>query len=335
MKQRLLEFLCDPVDKSELRLEDPVSDNHGDIIAGFLVSNSGRRYLIRNGIPRFVGDGNLRETVRSFGDQWNTFNFDLFKQNWLNHTVKNTFGSTEIFRQKIIVDAGAGSGMQTLWMSEAGADYVISLELSHSVDGIMKQNLRGVENIDIIQCSIDRPPLKDEAIRGLVICHNVIHHTRSVEDTALALWRIVAKEGELVFNCYPKNDRGLIRKVRFGFYLALRRSLRRRSIVFRFWYARVMGLLRFLPLFGFLLEKSGLMVRGDVPAGPGFLRRAYMAAVLNTFDVFGSHTYQHHKTAEEITRLVQELQPDPARVVNLESYFRRPQPIGCALRLVK
>jgi 2-polyprenyl-3-methyl-5-hydroxy-6-metoxy-1,4-benzoquinol methylase len=133
----------------------------------------------------------------------------------MNHTVKKTFESTEFFAGKLIVDTGAGSGMQTCWMSKAGAKHVISLELSHSLDGVMRKNLDGLKNVDIVQCSIDCPPIKEGSIDGLVTCNNAIQHTPSVEKTAHALWQIVGKGGEFVFNCYPRNDKGLIRKIWF------------------------------------------------------------------------------------------------------------------------
>jgi SAM-dependent methyltransferase len=332
---RLLRFLCDPVDKSDVRLDSAVRDPRGDIIEGRLLSAAGRMYPIVAGVPRFAEDTLARDAVRSFGDEWNLFNFDLFYRNWLDHTVKNTFGSADVFRGKVVVDAGAGSGMQSRWMSEAGAEYVISLELSHAVDGIMRKNLAGLTNVDVVQCSIDQPPIKSGSIRGLVICHNVIHHTRSVEDTARALWELVGEGGELVFNCYPRNDAGVLRRLRFALYAALRAFLSKRSQAFRLSYARVVSALRFVPLLGLVLEKSRLVVRGVVPAGPSWLKRAYVAGVLNTFDYYGAHAFQHHKTNEEIAALVRTLQPDAAKVLNAERYFSRPQPVGCALRLVR
>jgi SAM-dependent methyltransferase/uncharacterized protein YbaR (Trm112 family) len=334
MKPQLLSYLCDPVDKSALELVDPIYDNAGNIVSGALMSGSGRIYVIRSGIPRFVTNSN-QKAVSSFGDEWNYFSFYMFKSNWLNHTIKNTFGNALIFSGKVVVDAGAGSGMQSLWISQARAKHVISLELSHSVDGIMKKNLKDCDNIDIVQCSIDSPPIKDGAISGLVICHNVIQHTRSVEGTARALWRIVAPGGEFVFNCYAKNDTSRIWMMRFKFYLALRAILSRRSFSFLLNYSRMMSLLRFFPLLGWVLEKSIMMIRGDVPKGPHYLKRCYLAGVLNTFDWYGSHKYQHHKTRKEIETLVAELQSDPTKILNIERYFSRPPSIGCALRLLK
>jgi len=335
MKPRLLDYLCDPIDKSNIRLVDPVYDKMGNILHGSLVSGSGNRYPIREGVPRFVDQTALSETVESFGNEWNYFNFDQFKLNWLNHTVKNTFGSIDVFKDRVVVDCGAGSGMQSLWMSQAGAEYVISLELSHSVDGIMKKNLSGADNVDVVQCSIDQPPLKEACINGIVICHNVIQHTPSVEKTAHALWKIIGESGEFVFNCYPKNDSGLVRKARLAIYYVMRNVLSRQSFNVILRYAKFLSLLRLVPILGWLLEKSFLMVRGDVPAGPNWLKRAYKLGVLNTYDCYGAHTYQHLKTDDEIRNLVRALQPDKAKVLNEDKYFLRPQPIGIALRLFK
>jgi SAM-dependent methyltransferase len=329
----LLAYLCDPTDKSALVLEDEVCDPDGNILSGVLVSGSGRRYPVVDGVPRFVPRGDQSHTVDSFGDEWNHFNFAQFRQNWLEHTVRNTFGSTEAFRGKVMVDAGAGSGAQSRWLHEYGASHVIALELSHSVDDVMKRNLAGLRNVDVVQCSIDAPPLRDSSISGIVMCHNVIQHTRSVEDTAHALWRLAAPGAEFVFNCYPKNDAGLVRRARLALYGAMRAFLVPRSFRFRLAYARTMSVLRFVPVLGLLLEKSMLMVRGDVPRGPGWIRRAYQSGALNTFDCYGSHAYQHLKPDDEIRALVRSLQPDPAYVSNLDRYFERPQPIGIALRL--
>jgi SAM-dependent methyltransferase len=85
------------------------------------------------------------------------------------------------------------------------------MDLSHSVDDVVQRNLAGFKNVDVIQCSIDAPPLRDQSIDGIVYCHNVIHHTPSVEMTAHALYALTAPGGEFIFNCYPLNDQGLVR----------------------------------------------------------------------------------------------------------------------------
>lgn len=335
----LLDYLCEPTTKAPLRLEGAVTDASGEIVQGELVAPSGRRYPIVKGVPRFVDPGAVK-TVVSFGDEWNYFDFD-FKENWLTHTVANTFGSPEVFRGKLIVDAGGGSGRQSRWFLEYGASHVIMMELSHAVDGIVRRNLLGFKNVDVIQCSIDAPPLRDQSISGIVYCHNVIQHTPSVEATARALWGLVAPGGEFVFNCYGLNDQGLWRWVRFHLiYRGLRGVLSRLPFRWILAYARLMAAARLTPGLGWFLEKAGFCVQGDVPRIPGEpvwarIGRRFRLTSLNTFDAFGSHTYQHHKSDEEILALLRELQPDAGKILNLDKYFSRPQPIGCALRVFR
>lgn len=335
MNLSILKYLCDPYDKSDLSLVDPVFSREGVVDSGKLVSSGGRIFEIKSGIPRFVSSDLLSESVNSFGEEWNYFNFDSFQENWLSHTIANTFGSVEVFKGKVVVDCGAGSGMQTKWISSFGAQHVIALELSHAVDGVISKNLHGLSNVDVIQCSIDQPPIKDNVISGIVICHNVIQHTPSVEKTAHALWRMVGGGGEFVFNCYPKNDQGFLRKTRLLFYYAIRNILSRLPFGAILFYSKLMATLRFVPILGWFLEKSFFMVRGEVSPGPNWVLRAWKAGALNTFDCFGSHSFQHLKTNDEIRALVSELQPNSALVENSDRYFSRPQPIGIGLRLFK
>jgi len=338
----LLPLLRDPYSGQGLRLLDARREDDGTVVEGTLITASGdRQYPVVRGIPRFLPDAQLQKSVTSFGDEWNYFNFTDFKQNWLAHTVANTFGSTDAFRDKVIVDAGGGSGAQTLWMLESGARHVIMLELSHSVDDVVERNLRpaGFRNVDVIQCSIDAPPLRPRSIAGIVICHNVIQHTPSVERTAHALFEVVGEAGELVFNCYRTNDGTPLRWIRTHLvYEPLRGFLRRMPFGINMAYARTLAAARLVPGLGMVLEKAGVCVQGEVPVvagegGAARLRRRFKTTTLNTFDGFGSHTYQHHKSEAETRLLLKELQPDPGKIFNADRYFSRPPPIGCALRV--
>lgn len=126
-----LSVLCDPIGHQPLKV-------NGDALIG------SSTYAIRNGIQRF--GGNTR-AVESLGEEWNEFNYDDFRTNWLEHCITPTFGGLSVFKDKVIVDAGAGSGMHSRWMVEAGARKVYALELCHSVDGVMQKNLGGLGNV--------------------------------------------------------------------------------------------------------------------------------------------------------------------------------------------
>lgn len=336
----LLNYICEPITKAPLKLMNAVTNKDGNILSGELISAKGKRYPIVNGIPRFIEMVSIK-SVESFGDEWNYFNFIDFKSNWLSHTVLNTFGTTDIFKGKLIVDAGGGSGSQTKWFLEYGASHVILMDLSHSVDDVVQRNLAGLKNVDIIQCSIDSPPLRNESIDGIIYCHNVIQHTPSVEKTARALYQLTAKNGEFVFNCYPLNDQGFFRWIRFHIiYEPLRYVLSRMPFGIILGYARIMSAFRLIPLLGILFEKMYLCVQGDLPYNVEEnimqkIKRRFKNTCLNTFDAFGSHQFQHHKSDDEIRSLIRELQPDDSKILNLEKYFHRPAPVGCALRIIR
>lgn len=79
---------------------------------------------------------------------------------------------------------------------------------------------------------------------------------------------------------------------------------------------------------------------GDVPrlaneSAVAYGKRCFKSTTLNTFDCYGSHSFQHHKSDEEIRVLVKAMQLDSSKVLNMDKYFVRPAPIGCALRVFR
>ena len=117
--------------------------------------------------------------------------------------------------------------------------------------------------------------------------------------TAHALYDLVGDGGEFV--CYPLNDQGLFRWVRFHLInKPLRTVLSQMPFGIILSYARLMALLRLVPVLGFFL-KSGFCFTGNVPRLPddsawSYLKRRFKNTSLKTFDWFGSHAFQHYKT---------------------------------------
>mgnify|MGYP004000107571 FL=1 len=344
MTNFLLKLLIDPISKGKLLLKNEQIDKNGNIISGILFSESEDEYPIINGIPRFDGYEEVDKDVESFGSQWNRFNFDKFKTHWLEHTMKNSFDNgVKAIKDKIVVDAGGGAGMQSYWLLEHGAKHVIMMDLSNTVDNIVQSNFKDTNftNFDIIQCSIDNPPIRQNSINGIVMCHNVIQHTPSIEKTAKALFGIVAKGSEFVFNTYGDNKEGLLRKIRWAFYLKFRSFLVTKTDNFRLVYAHIMGVLWFIPIVGWFLRKSMMIIKGNTPKDKeeDFLekiKRTYYSVVTNTFDWYGSHTHQHHIANNDLKNLLYDLQPDESKILNQEKYYSRsPVYDGASLRIVK
>src|SRR6266849_4215149 len=107
MHTRLLSYLCYPIDSSPLCLSIGSKIENDRVETGDLVSEVGRTYPIINGVPRILVDEALRASVQSFGDEWNYFNYDRFKANWLKHIANGAFGSqsrSRLSEQNLRVD---------------------------------------------------------------------------------------------------------------------------------------------------------------------------------------------------------------------------------------
>ncbi len=294
----------------------------------------GHSYPIVRGIPRFAGND---PSVTTFGDQWNFFNWTMFKRHWLEYYVKNTFGNegTDVFKGKDILDCGSGSGAISKWMVEYGAEHLWALELSHSVDGNIRQNLRDLPNAEIVQCDISKPPFAPNAGGDLVVCQNVIQHTKSVKETAQALWTVVRPGGEFVLTCYMANDEpGMLRWLRWQWFRALRGTLSSMPGKVVWAYSWLMSHLVPIPVLGRLLILSYSATCGPVFPGPDRWARTRYQTYVNTHDMFAKH-YQHYPSRTEFRALVEGLQPPPARIDNLDSFFGFPTGEGVALRIHK
>jgi 2-polyprenyl-3-methyl-5-hydroxy-6-metoxy-1,4-benzoquinol methylase len=334
MKHWALDFLGCPITSSPLRLVDPRVTGD-EIVAGHLVSPEGRRYEIIDGVPRFAVVENLEtqsaKSVESFGFEWNTLNFDLFHANWMEHIVVRNFESPQFFRGKVVLDCGSGSGMHSRWMIEAGAARVISLELSSTVDGIMRKNLSSYSDRNlIVQCDIANPPVQKGKF-DVLYCMNVIQHTKDPAVTTRNLYRLVGDGQELYINYYRMPE---------AWWKQLRIILGesfRRNFTAKLPKAVLLNLIRAASLATYvpLLDRIALqfLICGEVPPGPQFRARRYRQTVLNTYDWFGSHDFQYHYRCWELLSLFAKAEIKYDRIPNLEQVMRLALP-GLAFRFV-
>jgi hypothetical protein len=145
---------------------------------------------------------------------------------------------------------------------------------------------------------------------------------------------MVGPAGELSFSCYLKYPHDVIWMARWLLIATpLRAILSRCSFETILGYAKIMAGMRMIPVIGPLLEKAQFVVRGDVPPGENYNERLLTQSILNTFDWYGSHRYQHHLSAARLAKICHELDPKPSQIINLDAYYKRPLPPGLPLRL--
>lgn len=203
MKVAWVDILCDPVNKEKLKLVNPVIKK-GHIKSGKLLGQSGNIYNIKDGIPILLPKGTQsRDSVKSFAFEWNKWGYTFAKTNWLKNNIIPFLGSQTAFRNKTIIDAGAGSGAQSLWMAEAGAKFVISMELSDTIFNRHKETIKGFEDIIFpIQCDIAYPPVNIKP--DILYCVNVLQHTKNPKKTFENIVSLIKENTLFLFNVYNK-----------------------------------------------------------------------------------------------------------------------------------
>jgi uncharacterized protein YbaR (Trm112 family) len=232
MKRRLTDILVCPVCRSSLKLhsftEEIGESGVKEIIDGILTCSCERWYPIIGGIPRMLPD-NLRDsqvskryslfmkkymdklpkrlkeasietdtrlkrdTLESFGFQWNKFNemFPEFRENFLNYInpINPAF-----FNDKLVLDVGCGFGRHTYYSAEFGAE-VVGIDLSHAVEAAYK-NVSKFPKAHIVQGDIYNLPFKNKF--DFIFSIGVIHHLPDPEGAYLGLVEF-AREGSSIF----------------------------------------------------------------------------------------------------------------------------------------
>ncbi|MCX7974056.1 MAG: methyltransferase domain-containing protein [Candidatus Aminicenantes bacterium] len=174
MKERLIDFLICPICQQKLNLIDAYYAN-GEIKEGFFECNHCyKKYPIIDFIPRFLPEtyySLYKETSRNFAFSWRLF-ARIYEDprdflDWIK-PVRPDF-----FKDKIVVDAGCGTGMHAVFAAQFGAREVIAFDFSPAVE-VARENTRGFPQIHIIQADIFHLPLK--ACIDYIYCIGVLQH---------------------------------------------------------------------------------------------------------------------------------------------------------------
>jgi arsenite methyltransferase len=195
----LLELLVDPVDGGALRQE-------GDELVG----ESGRRYRIENGIPRFVEAE--EQTAESFGFKWSqrgsygSEEGQRANAEWI--AEKYGFGTPEGMRayfatRGTILDVGCGAGYTTShWMVPGWSDSarLVGLELSRGVD-VALERLGECGGVAFVQADLLAMPFAAETF-DTVFAEGVLHHTPSTRAALASVSSVLAPGGDLLFYVY-------------------------------------------------------------------------------------------------------------------------------------
>lgn len=233
-------------------------------------------------------------SVESFGFQW-TWVGTMRTDADLRMRVAERFGLTPAdFVNRLVLDAGAGAGDQSGYIVRNGGS-VVSIDLSSAID-VVASKLRMQHGWAGVQGDITKLPFMDGQF-DTVYCEGVLQHTRDSVMAVRELLRVVKEGGELLATHYtreePRTWSHRRRRALTSWYYGFLRS--RLSRMDRFKLLLTTGnlaALSYVPILGRALRASETALYYD-------LMPEFRTTWTNTFDFWGSHTFQRFITPDE------------------------------------
>jgi ubiquinone/menaquinone biosynthesis C-methylase UbiE/uncharacterized protein YbaR (Trm112 family) len=138
-----------------------------------------------------IGDSSpFKQFIREWG---------LRRYGWSNEDVL----SSQIRHRRLILDAGAGLGRETIRLAQAAPEStVVGLEFSDCAENALK-NIASVGNAHMVQGDIMRMPFNDELF-DFILSDGVLHHTPNTREALAKCCRVLKKGGEIAFYIYRK-----------------------------------------------------------------------------------------------------------------------------------
>jgi ubiquinone/menaquinone biosynthesis C-methylase UbiE len=140
---------------------------------------------------------------------------DLFSDIWLDMTdtiyfdetfsftcerfKKNKIDPYLFFKDKIVLDAGCGSGKFSATIAKLGASKVIGLDIGKRSIEFARQQSKKVDygnSLEFVEGSILNIPLEDDSV-DIVWSNGVIHHTVDYDKCVEEFSRVIKSSGEL------------------------------------------------------------------------------------------------------------------------------------------
>lgn len=213
MRTTLLEVLAGPGNGSALAVHDARTSD-GEMLEGTLVSDDGRTFPVRDGVPRMASeletDDEQADTRTTFGAKWSTITdgeraqLAEFQHRWF----EQRFGygdeaglATALNGSRWVIDAGTGPGIQAARLARVSGAEVVGMDLSESVVRARRSFAGGRPNLHFVQGDILDAPFRPGSF-DLVVADQVLHHTPDCRRAFDSMAELVRPGGELATYIY-------------------------------------------------------------------------------------------------------------------------------------
>lgn len=155
-----------------------------------------------------------RETVDSFGDEWEKFsNFSDKEIEKIGNEYFDIIDDSILNKQSIVLDLGCGSGRWSKYLANK-VQFIEAVDPSKAVVSA-SMLLNNIDNVRITQASVDNIPFNDNSF-DFAMSLGVLHH---IPDTKRALLNLVEKTKVggyvLLYLYYNLDNRGILYKLLF------------------------------------------------------------------------------------------------------------------------
>lgn len=218
----------------------PYKEEGAHIIEGALQEQNGFWYPIIRGVPCFLrgllrpdfesfrkkhslpriqnkrkrDNTNIQQllTNKTFSDKWRRFrNYGLelkhkkFLLNW--YCKKLNLASLDELKEfyrnkKLILEAGPGSGFNSIFMAENSNAQVFAADISDAAFTVF-ENTKDLSNCHVIQADLMDLPFGDQVF-DFIIADGVLHHTPNTKKAFRALYEKLKPSGQFFFYVYKK-----------------------------------------------------------------------------------------------------------------------------------
>lgn len=211
MRKEALKFLFCPSCKDPLQLAASGREGDEEIWEGVLsCASCALSFPIYRGIPRILVQAKspaARKTQKHFAFSWKKFR-GIYSDprdflDWIYPKGK------DFFQDKVVLDAGCGSGRHAVFASEFGAREVVAFDLSDSVE-VAFALTQPFKNVHIIQADIYNLPFRDNF--DFIYSIGVLQHLPEPERGFRNLVQLLKRGGWISIWVYGYEGTGLVRR---------------------------------------------------------------------------------------------------------------------------
>ncbi|GEM_PF-1591593 len=213
---------------SVLRQSGKSSDGYStEIESGEIKCNKcGQVYPVVNGIPRMYSgaekdyrvdnvstekirnDKDVKHVQKSFSREWDELNYDDgLIWLWTKDSRITTFceelriESPEALKGKLMIDAGCGSAIMSMNLTEKYNIETVGLDMAFVIDRAQAKKKSNL--FHLVHGSVLNPPFKN-SIFDIVYSHGVLHHTYNTKKAFDAIEKLVKPKGTFYVWLYGK-----------------------------------------------------------------------------------------------------------------------------------